>query len=393
MWKEKIETKEMNRLIKNTNKILQVVYALVLLLFVLLLTYLVKEWNILSFLGTLIGVISPVFIGFLLAWLLDPVATKLSEKMPRIIACIVTYLIIFLIFGFILTLLIPAFTDGVGDVVSTLPDIVEGSQDVTNNFFEKFEENDVIMDYKDDILDKIEVVGKDISKTLPDLVIGFGKGFFGIGANLILGIMIGFYLLFDFRKTKSHFLSLIPDKWHENAKDLMMRINGKLRSYVQGVFLVMFLVFVTQAIGLTLAGLKAPILFAFFCAVTDIIPYIGPWIGGIPAVLVGFTVSPTVGFLALISIFVCQLLENNFYQPLIMGKTMKLHPVTVMLGLLIFNYFFGMIGMIVATPVIATLKIIFEFLEEKTGIVKKYQQYQKEEGTKPKTRKSKKAPI
>ena len=113
-----------------------------------------------------------------------------------------------------------------------------------------------------------------------------------------------------------------------------------------------------------------------FCAITDVIPYIGPWIGGAPAVIVGFTIDPMVGVFCLVSVLVCQLLENNFYQPLIMGKTMKLHPVTIMLGLLLFNYFFGMIGMIVATPVIATLKIIFEFILENTSLGEKFNDYQ-----------------
>ena len=116
-----------------------------------------------------------------------------------------------------------------------------------------------------------------------------------------------------------------------------------------------------------------------FCAVTDVIPYIGPWIGALPAILVGFSMNPRVGILTIISIMVCQTLENNFYQPLIMGKTMKLHPVTIMLGLLIFNHFFGMIGMIVATPVIAILKIILEFVDEKTGLGEKFHSLNKKE--------------
>ena len=134
----------------------------------------------------------------------------------------------------------------------------------------------------------------------------------------------------------------------------------------------MVLVFITQSIGLTIAGLEAPILFALFCAVTDIIPYFGPYIGGIPAVIVGFTMSPITGICVLISIIIVQLLENNFYQPLIMGHTMKLHPVTIMLGLLIFGHFFGIIGMIVATPVIAAGKVIFTYLDEKLNIVSEY---------------------
>ena len=102
---------------------------------------------------------------------------------------------------------------------------------------------------------------------------------------------------------------------------------------------------------------------------TDIIPYFGPYIGAIPIVIVGFTMSPVVGVCCVISIIVVQLLENNFYQPLIMGHTMKLHPVTIMLGLLIFQHFFGIIGMIVATPVIAAGKIILTFINEKMDVV------------------------
>ena len=128
------------------------------------------------------------------------------------------------------------------------------------------------------------------------------------------------------------------------------------------------MVFLTQSIGLTIAGIRAPLLFALFCALTDVIPYFGPYIGAIPAIVVGFTMSPIVGICVCISIIVVQLLENNFYQPLIMGHTMKLHPVTIMIGLLVFQHFFGLLGMIVATPVIACIKVIAMFVNEKMKI-------------------------
>ena len=134
----------------------------------------------------------------------------------------------------------------------------------------------------------------------------------------------------------------------------------------------MILIFITQSIGLTLAGLQAPLIFALFCALTDVIPYFGPYIGAIPAVIVGFTASPLTGILVIISILIVQLIENNFYQPLIMGHTMKLHPVTIMIGLLVFQHFFGIIGMIVATPVIAAFKVITNYLDEKLNIKNKF---------------------
>ena len=371
-----LDYRAINKFFNTSNNLLKFVLALVIILAILLATYLIKEWNILGIIGTILSVISPVFIGFVIAWLLDPLATKLSTKMPRVVACILTYLIIFGSLILILAFTVPTLSSSVSEIVNVIPDIVDNAQDFASDLLEKFGDSKQVESYKNTMLDKIESVGADFASTLPNSIWNFGKGVISGAANIVLGLMIGFYLLFDFRKFQGHLLSIIPKRWHSNTKDLMGRINGKLRSYVGGVLLVCFLVFITQSIGFSLAGLKAPILFALFCAITDVIPYIGPWIGGAPAVIVGFTIDPMVGVFCLVSVLVCQLLENNFYQPLIMGKTMKLHPVTIMLGLLLFNYFFGMIGMIVATPVIATIKIIFEFIMEHSSLGEKFNNYQ-----------------
>ncbi len=371
-----LDYKAINRFFYTSNNLLNFVLVLVVILAILLATYLIKEWNLLGILGTILLVISPVFIGFIIAWLLDPLATKLAKKMPRVVACILTYIIIFGGIILILAFTVPTFSSGISDIVSVVPDIVDNTQDFASDMLENLGDSKQIESYKDTILDKIETVGTNLASTLPNAIWNFGSGVVSVATNIVLGLMIGFYLLFDFRKFQGHLLSIIPRDWHEGAKDLMSRINGKLRSYVGGVLLIMVLVFITQSIGFSLAGLSAPFLFALFCAITDVIPYIGPWIGGAPAVIVGFTIDPMVGVFCLVSVLVCQLLENNFYQPLIMGKTMKLHPVTIMLGLLLFNYFFGMIGMIVATPVIATIKIIFEFIMEYSNLGEKFYNYQ-----------------
>ena len=108
-----------------------------------------------------------------------------------------------------------------------------------------------------------------------------------------------------------------------------------------------------------------PVLFALFCAITNIIPYIGPYIGATPAVLVAYSQGPLVGTLVLIFIIVYQLVDGNILHPIVIGKQTDLHPVTVMISLLIFGHFFGIPGMVVATPVVAVLKVIYVFLDEK----------------------------
>ena len=115
---------------------------------------------------------------------------------------------------------------------------------------------------------------------------------------------------------------------------------------MKGAVLDCTLIFVLSSLAFWAVGLKAPMLFGLFCGLTNIIPYAGPYIGGAPAVIVGLTQSPTIGILTLIVIAVIQFLEGNFLQPIIMSKTTKLHPVTIMLGLLIFGYFFGIVGRI-----------------------------------------------
>ena len=259
----------------------------------------------------------------------------------------------------------------VKDFIGNIPDLVNDFKQFFNGIIADLTRT---FDYdfssvKDHLYHTIETFGVNLSTRIPDIAISFVSGIVSGGVSFFLGLMIGFYMLFDFDKLNRSFISLLPRGWRKGASELSVRLNESLRSYVQGVLLVMTLVFITQAIGLTISGLQAPLVFAFFCALTDIIPYFGPYIGAVPIIIVGFMSDPIVGICCVISIIVVQLLENNFYQPLIMGHTMKLHPVTIMLGLLLFQHFFGIIGMIVATPVIAALKIIVTFIDEKIDVV------------------------
>lgn len=370
--KDKLDIEGLNDVIFITRKILKIGFAFAIISLIFLATVLVKEWSILKILKDFLVVISPVFIGLIIAWLLDPVVRWLQgKKMPKIVSCILVYIVFVGGIFLILSLMMPTFINQIKDFIGTMPDLLKNLKHVVSNLFNDFGNNygiDVSM-IKDQLFASIENFGINMTTKLPNMLISLASSLVSGGMTLILGLMIGFYMLFDFDKVNENMILFMPEGWRDNARDLSSRINNSLRGYVQGVFFVMLLVFITQSIGLSLAGLKAPLIFALFCAITDIIPYFGPYIGAVPAIIVGFTQSPVVGIFCIVSIIVVQLLENNFYQPLIMGHTMKLHPVTIMLGLLIFQHFFGIIGMIVATPVIAALKIIITFINEKINVI------------------------
>lgn len=366
-----IDYSSLNNILKTGNKLVNIVFFMTLVAAILLSTYLIKEWGLLGFIKEFLVVISPIFIGFLIAWLFEPLVTTMQKKkIPRILGCIIVYLVIISVLFLIVYLFIPSLISEVKDFVKVAPDIYEELSSFVLNIIQRFDTNNFInvTSLKKELTNWISDYGMSIASDLPKYLLSVGKVIISGGINFVLGLMVGFYLLYDFHKVNEFIFNMLPESIKYGYKDLTNRINTSLRSYVQGVLLVMVLVFITQSIGLTIAGLEAPILFALFCAVTDIIPYFGPYIGGIPAVIVGFTMSPITGICVLISIVIVQLLENNFYQPLIMGHTMKLHPVTIMIGLLIFEHFFGILGMVVATPVIACLKVFILFLDEKYNL-------------------------
>ena len=371
---KEVDIDSLNDILFTGKRLLHIGYIIAIIALVLLVTYLVKEWHALRFVGEFLIVISPIFIGLIIAWLLDPLVKWLQgKKFPRILACILVYVLFIAFLFLIIALLVPVMGNQIKDFIGNIPDLVDDFKKFFNglivdlNYTFNYDFNGV----KDHTYHAIENFGMNMTTKIPNMAFGIVSSVISGGISFFLGLMIGFYMLFDFDKLNSTFISFLPKRWRKGAVELTVRLNDSLRSYVQGLLLIMSLVFITQAIGLTLSGIQAPLVFAFFCALTDIIPYFGPYIGAIPVLIVGFMMDPIVGICCLISIIVVQLLENNFYQPLIMGHTMKLHPVTIMLGLLIFQHFFGIIGMIVATPVIAALKIIFTFVDEKMDVMGK----------------------
>ena len=170
--------------------------------------------------------------------------------------------------------------------------------------------------------------------------------------------------MIDFDGMKKIF-NIVPKKHKNTVRKLMHELDDTCKDFVQGTLLISFIIFVVTSIFFAIIGLPSPMLFGLICGITNIIPYIGPWVGGAIAAIVGFTVSPFIGILTIVIAFASQQIDGIILQPLIMGRTMKLHPVTIMIGLLVFGYFFGMLGMIIATPSIACIKVIFIYFNDK----------------------------
>lgn len=330
---------------------------------------LLKELKVLPFILTILKLISPLFIGIVIAWLLDPIVDKLGEKgIRRGLGAAICYFAVAVIIFLIVNALIPLLSEQINDFVSTtVPSVFDASKNWIDNIFDKFNtiENFDAIAMKNELFVKLESFTANLTSSLPTILVNAITSVFSGLGTFVIGLIIGFYLLLDFDKNTKAFYELIPVKLRSDIYKLIEMINVPLRKFVQGALIDCSIVFVISFIGFAIIGLKAPLLFALFCGLTNIIPYAGPYIGGAPAVLVAFSQGTTTGIIVLIFIVIVQMLEGNLIQPLIMSKTTKISPIAIILGLLVFGHFFGIVGMILATPIIGTIKSIIQFLDEK----------------------------
>ena len=355
-----------------SNKILKIVYVLAVILGIYVVIILCKELQIKGIVLTILRTIFPLFIGIFIAWLFDPFVTYLQRKgMRRGFGTFITYLLFIGTLTVIIGAIIPILSEQVNEFVKSMPSIFESIRGWCDNIFAKLNTIDGIdaMSLKDELFKKIEEIGTGITSSLPDMLVHLVKSVFSGMGTFVVGLIIGFYLLLTFNNANDLLITLLPKKLQHDTRDLVNEVNTSLRRFIEGAILDCGLIFIVMSIAFWIVGLKAPLLFGLFCGITNIIPYAGPYIGGAPAVIVGYSQGPLIGTLTLISIFVVQFLEGNFLQPLIMSKTTKLHPVTIILGLLVFGYFFGILGMVISTPVIAACKAIFLFFDDKYGIL------------------------
>lgn len=364
--KEEVNISDLNQVIDLSKKILKVLYYTIILLSILLVLVLLAKLHIKKYILGVLSVIAPLFIGIVIAWLLNPLVTKLTKKkVSRTIASVFVFFMFLVIIFLVIKFMVPMLYKQINDFMEIIPSLFSEVSSFSRNVFEKLSTTGFdFSGVEDKVYDSLQEFGSDLTTSLPTMIIGGVSKFISSVGSLVLGLIVAFYLLLDFDRMDKIF-DIVPNKHRNTFRKLMRDLDSTCKDFVQGTLLIALIVAIITSILFAIAGLPSPMLFGLICGVTNIIPYIGPWVGGAIAAIVGFTVSPLVGLFAIVIAFISQEIDGMLLQPLIMGKTMKLHPVTIMIGLLVFGYFFGIIGMIFATPVIACCKVIIIFLNDR----------------------------
>ncbi|MBW6468991.1 MAG: AI-2E family transporter [Coriobacteriia bacterium] len=203
------------------------------------------------------------------------------------------------------------------------------------------------------------------SRNLAQATISVGGQILGFFLNVFLALALAFFVLRDLPTLKSELLSLPGPARQEESFNLAAEVTDVIEGFIRGQGIIAIIVGTLTAVGLWVLGVPYALLIGLIAGITNLIPYLGPLVGGAIAAISAAFVSPQLVLWTIVYIVVIQQLESTFLQPRIMSDQVHLHPVLVILSLLVGATLFGLIGMLLAVPIAGVAKVMFVHYYEK----------------------------
>ncbi|WP_214684742.1 MULTISPECIES: AI-2E family transporter [Exiguobacterium] len=309
-------------------------------------------------------IVAGLFFYFLVG-IVDFLEKRLKGK--RTLAVAITLIGLVLIFTLVFSILGPVLGEQITSLVNSMPSIAKELQKqafavrdtlLQNEFFARFmaENDEMFRNLTTNITSYLGDLFGNIASSFGQ-VVGF------VTSAVITIVVIPFmllYMLLDGKRLPDAIVKLLPSSYEKETRHILHDMHETVRSYVNAQLLVAFFVGITSLIGLWIVGVDYAILLALFMMVTNIIPYVGPFLGAAPAVVVAFIQDPIKVLWVIVVIIVVQQIESNVISPLIQGKSLKVHPLTIIIVLLVAGNLAGIIGMLIAVPFYAVAKTVVQ---------------------------------
>ena len=328
-------------------------------------------------------IMSPFIMGFAIAFLINPIVkffektvhhcfprSKIKPKLTRGLCILLNYIIVLGGSVWIVLYLIPELTDSMMAFISQLPTNEELNRTIAHVFqqvdiIDPADATRILNSFIETILSIFENIPVLLGNILTNLYV-ISK----ITIDMIMAIFISFYMLLD----KEGFLSYIRKivysfSNNEISKQLFYnggRINRIFQDFIVGKALDSLIIGILAFVGFTI--LKAPfvLVLSLIIGVTNMIPYFGPFIGAVPAILITLFVSPITAIWVGIYILVLQQFDGNYLGPKILGNSLDLSPILIILAVVVGGALGGALGMFIGVPILATIKMFFsEYIDKR----------------------------
>lgn len=310
-------------------------------------------------------VVLPVILAMIGYYLLRPILRLLEKiKIPRAWGILILFLIAAGLITLLVFLVLPFLKNQFHNLIDEFPSYFK---QLTVNI-DHFLRNSIFASYYESLdINLVKLVdsapgniGNTITDTIGGIAVGitsFVSAFTGLVLSIVTVPFILFYLLKDGEKLPQVFIKVLPPRMRKDASEIVKQADHQISSYIQGQILVAICIGIMVSIGFFIIGMKYALLLGVLAMFTSVVPYLGPLIAITPAVIIAIVTSPFMIIKLAVVWTIVQLIDGKFISPQIMGKSLQIHPITIIFVLLTAGSLFGVAGVILGIPVFAVSKV------------------------------------
>lgn len=338
---------------------------LVTAILIFLLVYLISITNFIfaPVAAYLTAIAVPIVGAGVIFYITNPLVNLLEKyKVPRMLGILVVFLLIVILIFLGINFVVPIVQQQFDKLTNSLPSMINSAEELINlwqnrqSYIPEQLETTI-----QNMTDNLNTYVENITSVLVDAI---GQIFSFVFAFFLIPFFL-FFMLKDGEKFIPFITKFLSEEKAKSLKTLANDINHTLASFIQGQFIVSVCVGVMLYIGYIIIDLDYSLTLALFAVLMNFIPFVGPFLSAIPAVLVGFFQEPMLGVWAAVVMIIAQQIESNFISPNVMGKVLQIHPLTVITLILAAGGIAGFLGLLFIIPAYAVVKtIISHFYHE-----------------------------
>lgn len=318
------------------------------------------------FLYLVSSIIAVFFIALIFTAAIGPLINWLAgKKIPRSLSVLAIYLILFCIAGSLVAVIIPEIAAQSRDFSENTPFYAEKIEKTFGGIQSFIDSHGAFFNVNEIAKNAISSIPKSSSQ-----VFSTTAGVFHGLVSIIVILSLTFYLSVKEDGMKKFLELVVPLNHQAYAVSLAKRMEEKIGKWMQGQFFLMLIVFALDFLVLYFLNVPYALVIALIGGVMEIIPYLGPILGGVPAVIMGFLISPTTGLLVLLFYVLIQQIENHIIVPQVMRKAVGLNPIAVILALLVGAKLGGILGAVLSVPIVAALSVLVGDLVNKKPVTR-----------------------
>lgn len=317
------------------------------------------------FLWRVRSLLVPFVLAAVLAYLLNPLVRLLERRdLSRSAAILLLYAAGGVLVTLAVLALMPVLLAELDAIVQSLPEQRERLESFTLdmvNDLRRLPFPDFVNRLVETAVVRVEQQLGQVANTVLERLPGAFTALFYV----VLSPVLAYFILRDWHSIQRRIVEWFPSAWQEDILHLAKQINGVLAGFIRGQLLISLIIGLVIAAGLSLLGVRYALIVGLIAGAFDVIPYFGPIVGAIPAIVLALLTSPATAFWAVVLLVAVNQLEGVLLAPKVVGEYVGLHPVTVIFAVLAGAELLGILGMLLAVPAAAIIKVFAQFTADR----------------------------